>query len=129
MPRPAPSRARLLFTATCAAVGGALAWWHWRGLPLAILANITSALWLVAIFLPRAYLPVFRVLDGLVQGVLQAITWGLLGLVFVLVFVPGRLVLALRRSDPLDRHTSGRTSAWHDVPPRADSVKHFRAQY
>lgn len=129
MPNP-PSRARILLTATSAAVGGLLAWWHWRGPALAALAITTGALLLLAVFAPRAYAPVFRVLDLIVHGILQTITWTLLGLVFVIVFIPGHLVLALRRSDPLDRRpTTKRTTAWHEVRPSIDAAKHFRAQF
>jgi hypothetical protein len=126
-----PSRLRPTLTAAGAALGGALGWWHWGGPAWATAAIVTGALFGCALVLPRLYRPVFRVLDGIVHAFLQAFTWLLLGLVFLLVFVPGRLVLVLRRSDPLERAPRGTraTTAWHQPRPGTDPEKHFRAQF
>jgi len=124
-PRPLPSRLRLTLTAMSAAVGGVLAWHHWRGPWLATLAILTGALLLLALVWPRGYAPVFRVLDGAVHFLLQAITWLLLGAVFLVVFVPGRLVLAVRGRDPLESRTSG----WRETRKPSDIARHFRAQF
>jgi hypothetical protein len=130
-PQP-PRRSKVLLTAACAAVGGTLAWWHWRGPWLAGLAVLTGSLLIIAIFLPRLYAPVFAVLDGLVRVLLQAITWFILGVVFLLIFVPGRLLLALRRRDPLARRPDPAAATyWHIAtrPKSDDAATRFRAQY
>jgi len=127
----APPRTRTILTAAAAAIGGAVAWWHWRAPWATALALVTSSLLLVAVFAPRAYAPVYRVLDGIVRGLLQAITWLILGLVFALVFIPGRLVLLLRRRDPLQRSPDPSCATyWSEVAKTTrDSAAHFRAQF
>jgi hypothetical protein len=132
--KPAPKStlpARLILTAAATAIGGAVAWWHWRGAWTAMLAIVTGALLILAVAAPRAYLPVFRVLEGVVRGLLQSFTWLVLGLVFGLVFIPGRVVLALRRRDPLGRRPDpSRASYWQSVARSTKSaVAHFRAQF
>ncbi len=132
VPHPVPSRLRVLLTAAGAAIGGAVAGWHWRTPAAITLAILTGALLLLALFLPRVYAPVFRVLDGIVQALLQAVTWVLLGIVFALVFIPGRLVLRLRGRDPLDRARTNRKprpTAWHAPSPTRDPAERFRAQF
>jgi hypothetical protein len=126
-----PPRARTILTATAAAIGGTVAWWHWRSPWAAALACLTGALLVVALVAPRAYAPVYRGLDRIVRGLLQAFTWVVLGLVFALVFVPGRIVLTLRRHDPLHRRPDPAcASYWHDVTRAArDTAAHFRAQF
>jgi hypothetical protein len=127
MPSP---RIRMILTAAAAAIGGAVAWWHWRAPWTAALALVTSAQLLIAIAAPRAYAPIYRVLDGLVRGVLQAITWLLLGFVFAFVFVPGRIILALRGRDPLARRPDpALVTYWQDSRRPGDAAKHFRAQF
>lgn len=122
-----PSRARTLPTAVAAAIGGSLAWWHWRSPWFAALAVLTVVLLVLAVGWPRGYAPVYRVLDRGVQTFLQGVTWLLLGVVFLLVFVPGRLWLALRRHDPLARRSGA--STWREFRPRKDPASHFRAQF
>lgn len=120
----------MILTAACAAAGGALAWWHWRGPWFAALALVLASLLVLAIVLPRAYAPVFAVLDGLVRLILQAITWTLLALVFAVVFIPGRVLLALLRRDPLDQHGGAtQTTAWHAVRITRKPDARFRTQY
>jgi multidrug efflux pump subunit AcrB len=120
-----------LLTAASAAIGGALAWWHWRGPWLAAVAILTTTLLTIAVLLPRVYAPVFAFLDGLMRKLLQAFTWLILGCVFLLVFVPGRLVLALRRQDPLARRPEpARATYWHDIARTTrDTAAQFRTQY
>jgi hypothetical protein len=101
MPLSPVSRARLQATLACA---GTLALWAWRGglLPAA-LAGLAAALALLAWTSPVRYAPVQRALDRGVHLLLTALTWLLLGLVFLLVFAPLRALRAVTGKDALQR--------------------------
>lgn len=121
----------MILTAAAGAVGGTSAWWRWGGPELAALAILTGVLLVLALAVPRAYAPVFAALDGMVRAALQGLTWVVLGLGFLLVFVPGRALLAWRRRDPLARRPDpAATTYWNDVPTqRPDPERRFRTQY
>ena len=131
MSSPALPRARVILTAGAGAIGGAVAWWRWGGPWLAGLAIGTAVLLLLAIAMPRAYAPVFALLDGIVRTALQAFTWLVLGIVFVVVFIPGRVVLALRCHDPLQRRPDAKVpSYWCLVEKKTDDpAQRFRTQF
>lgn len=101
MPLSPVSRARLQATLACA---GTLALWAWRGglLPAA-LAGLAAALALLAWASPGRYAPVQRALDRGVHLLLTALTWLLLGLVYLLVFTPLRALRAVTGKDALQR--------------------------
>ena len=101
MPLAPVSRARLQATLACI---GTLVLWAWRGGQLpAALAGLAAALALLAWSSPARYVPVQHALDRGVHLLLTALTWFLLGLVFLLVFTPLRAVRALTGRDPLER--------------------------
>ena len=92
----------MLQTAVPVAVG---AFFHFKARVLAaeILYGV-GALMLVSGFLvPSLFNRIERLGQAFGRVVATAITWGLLAPFFYLVFVPGRLILALRGLDPMGR--------------------------
>lgn len=126
MPLAPIPRARLQATLACA---GTLALWAWRGglLPAA-LAGLAAALALLAWISPVRYAPVQRALDRGVHLLLTALTWLLLGLVYLLVFTPLRAMRALTGSDPLHRRFD-RSATSYLRPPVAGSSGRFDRQF
>ena len=114
MPLAPASRARLHASLAC---GVTLGLWYWRGglLPAAV-AGFAAALALLAWTSPARYAPVQRVLDRGVQLVLTALTWLILGVVWLLVFTPLRALRALTGNDPL-RRAFDRTAETYLQPP------------
>lgn len=81
-----------------AALAGAGVLFAWRGGPVAAAVLAIAALLAVLAWAsPRGYEPVQRALDRLVQWILTGVTWVLLSLVFIVIFVPGRLLLGRTR--------------------------------
>lgn len=116
-------------TAASAALGAALAWWHWGGLPLALLATAAGLLLLIAVVAPRIYQPVFKVLDRAVQGVLAAFTWFLLGLVYFGLFTPLGSLLRLFGRNPLGSSSErDSTTFWEPVKKPAGGRSPFLSQ-
>jgi hypothetical protein len=112
------------------AVGAAAFWWYrthaaWA----ATLLGVASLLWLLCLLAPRAYLPVQRVFDGFARAVLIAATWVLLALLFVAVFVPGRLLLFLRSRDPLMRRCDPTAATYWQPIPTSERDARFERQY
>jgi hypothetical protein len=107
---------------------GAYHWLHWHtsaGLFLLCLAG--SAL-LLALLAPRLWAPLGSAVERLIALLLRALTWLLLLLLFIAVFIPGRLLLLLLRRDPLQRRCEpGRPSYWEPLPAR--STRHFEQPY
>lgn len=101
--------------------------WHTRwSLGLFFLA---AAMFGVALALPRIWAPFQAVLDRLVRGVVVAVTWLLLGIVFAACFIPGRLVMAVLRRDPLCRmREPARDSYLNPLPPPGGRER-FRRQF
>lgn len=132
MPKPhsQPPRWRVLLTAASAAVGASFLWLHWGGPWLLALVVATVALFILALAAPSAYAPVHRALDGIVQALLQGFTWLVLGLVFVLMFAPGRLILLIRGRRLLSRNfRAGAQSYWQPIRPAADPSRRFTSQW
>lgn len=112
------TRARL--QATGAVIGTAAIWWWRGGLFPAALAGVAAALALVAWVSPAHYAPVQRAFDRVVHGVLAGLTWVLLGLVYFLVFTPGRILRDLRGRDPLARKPDPAAATYlRPLPPGA----------
>lgn len=112
-----PRRARL--QATMAAVG-ALALWIWlRGKGPAVAAGLAASLALLAWVSPPHYAPVQRVLDGIVGFILRAVTWLLLGLIYLGVFIPLRLWRRLTGQDPLQQKPDPSAASYLQPLPAA----------
>jgi len=118
MPLAPISRARLQATLACV---GACALFAWRGgVGPAIATGVTGTLALLAWFIPHGYAPVQLCLDRVLHFVLAAFTWVLLGLFYLLVFVPLRLWRGLIRHDPLRRRSDPKATTYlQPVPPAA----------
>jgi hypothetical protein len=120
---------RSLLGTACAVALTGLVWSRLRtswSLGFFLLALVLFALALGA---PRVFAPVQTAFDRFGRAVAAVLTVVLLGLVFALIFVPGRLLLALLRRDPLHRRPDpGRTSYWEPLPPAGD-VDRFRRQF
>lgn len=118
MPLAPRQKARLQATAACA--GGLFLWWRVGGVAAAGFAGLTAALALVAWTSPARYAPVQRVLDRVVHGVLAALTWMLLGFIYLAVFAPMRLWRRLRGIDPLHRQPDPTAASYLlPLPPTA----------
>jgi len=126
---PVPSRWRSVPGASLAAAAAAFWWWRAPSVWTLALVVATGALLLAAVVLPRVFAPVQAAFEWLATLVARGVTLLLLGLVFAFVFVPGRLVLALRRRDPLHRRREPeRTTYWTAVESPAESDR-FRHQF
>jgi hypothetical protein len=110
------TRSRLQATFACA---GAFSFFCWRGGPvLATAAGITASLALLAWFSPSGYAPVQRTLDRIVHAALTALTWILLGVVYLLLFTPIRLCRAMTGNDPLQRRADSTANTYlRPLPP------------
>lgn len=131
MPAPRPhSRTRNVITALAAAGGALAAWLRWGGPWLAALAGLMAVAAACALFWPRGFAPLQAALDRATAAVLRGLTYALLGLVFAVVFIPGRFVLACLGRDPLARgRAADGESYWrHARAPRAGSGR-FTAQF
>ncbi len=107
----------------------ALGWWRWRtpwslGLLLA-----AASLLALALLAPAAFAPVERQLQRFGRSVAIGFTWGVLALLFGLIFIPVGIVLRLTGRDPLLRRPDPRrTSYWEPLAPSA-GLAHFRRQF
>ncbi len=90
MPLAPSARARLHATAAC--VGGWLLWWRLEYPVILAVAVALTGLAALAWLRPRSYAPVQRVLDRVLHALLAGFSWAILALVFVLVFIPLRLL-------------------------------------
>ena len=112
------SRARL--QATLAWVGSGFLWYHRPSLITESVVIVATTLALLAWFLPTAYAPVQRVLDGASRALLTGLTWFLLGVVYFGLFTPLRLWRAISRNDPLRlRADSSATTYLQPLAPGA----------
>ncbi|HVZ64677.1 MAG TPA: hypothetical protein VG936_08915 [Lacunisphaera sp.] len=118
MPLAPHQKARLQATAACG--GGLLLWWRVGGVAAAGFAGLTAALALVAWTSPARYAPVQRALDRVIHGLLAALTWVLLGFIYLVVFAPMRLWRHLRGFDPLHRRPDLAAASYlQPLPPAA----------
>jgi hypothetical protein len=117
------TRARLQASLACI---GTLVIWRWRGgLVPAAIAGFAAALALLAWTSPARYAPVQRALDRGVQLFLTALTWFILGVVWLLVFTPLRAFRSLTGNDPL-RRTFDRTAETYLQPPTGTASRFDR---
>jgi hypothetical protein len=118
MPPPPPSRAR--WQTTAAFAGAALLGWRHPGAVTFGLAAVALALAALAWIAPDRYRPVQRLLDRATDALLAALTWVLLGLVYLGVFTPLRPIRRLLRRDPLGgRRAPAGESYLTPLPPGA----------
>lgn len=91
-----PPGGRSVLRAAAMMVGAGLLLWTTKASWALALTVATSVLLLLALLLPVAYAPFSRGLERLEKSTLQAFSWLVLGLLFVAIFIPGRLIIALR---------------------------------
>ena len=102
----APVRPRvgtvLIQTLIPAAVGAFL---HYKGKPVAsgVLFGIAAVLLVSGLLIPVVFNAIEKAGQALGRAVSMTLTWALLVPMFILVFVPGRLILIMRGLDPLCR--------------------------
>lgn len=107
----------------------ALGWLRWRTPWSLWLLILATALLALAVLAPRVFAPIQAVLERFGRLVAAAFTWLLLGAIFLLIFVPARLLLFILRRDPLQRKPDPRrTTYWEPLPP-STGPSHFRRQY
>lgn len=95
----------------------------------AFLCVLGAVLLVVGVLLPRLHSLIDRGMQIFGQWVGIALTWVLLTAMYWFVFVPGRLILRMRRMDPMAREF--RTPAvtyWHDRQAHTGE-EHFRRQF
>jgi len=122
-------RARPLLAPLLAVAFATAAWVRWETLWSLGILTVATLLLGLALLAPRTYAPIQTALTRLGRAIAVTLTWFLLGLVFLAIFIPGRLLLALRRRDPLQRRPDpARTTYWEPLPP-ATSPNRFEHQY
>lgn len=107
-------------------VGAGILFWKTGALWAVVLTFATGGLLALAVALPRTYAPVSGGLDRIQQAGLRAITWVLLAVVFVAIFIPGRLLFRRGRAGKFGRN--GRTDTYWETP-RALTKSSFDQQY
>lgn len=99
MPLAHANRAR--WQASLAVAGLAVLCWRIPGVVTTGLLVLGATLALVAWISPQAYAPVQRGFDALLRGLLVALTWTSLALVYFGLFTPLRVWRLLMHNDPL----------------------------
>jgi len=119
-------RARLQSTLAVAIACGLWFWLRgWFATGVLIVATTLAALAWAA---PRAHAPIQRILDRAARGLTIGVSWALLALTYVGLFVPLRVWRALTGSDPLGLRRDVRAESFLRPlpPPRRDR---FRRMY
>ena len=113
----------------CATALTLFGWLRWHS-PLSLgLLIVATTLLALALGAPRAFAPIQSAFDHFGRALTAVLTILVLGLVFALIFIPGRLVLTLLRRDPLHRRPDpARSTYWEPLPP-ASAVDRFRRQF
>ena len=120
------SRARL--QATLAVAGTSLFWWKHGGMVAAVIAIVAVLLALGAWTAPALYAPVQRGCDHVLKLLLAALTWLLLGLIYLTVFTPLHAWWRIRGRDPLQRRSDAQArTSLRALPPA--SAGHFDRQF
>jgi hypothetical protein len=120
------TRARLQATFACAGTL-VLLWWHGGARP-AIAAGFTASLAAVAWVSPGHYAPVQRVFDRGIHLFMAVITWVVLAVLYLGVFMPVRLWRALTKHDPLQRRRDAAVNTYLQPLPPA-SPRRFDRQF
>lgn len=121
-------RRRAVIQSAVAAVIGLLVMWKHRTAGLVVLA-IAAAVLAAGLFLPRVFLALERAMQALGKGVGAALTWILLVPFFYLCFLPGHLLMALLKKDPLRlTFPSDEPTYWDSRPHRMDA-EYFKRQF
>lgn len=128
VPEPAHRDWRAVAGSLLGALLGAHGWLARHSQAALVLFCCAGSVFLLSLLVPALWAPLGRAVNKLVALLLQALTWLLLLLLFVCLFIPGRLLLLLLRRDPLDRaFDPSRRSYWEPLPAR--HARRFERQY
>ena len=115
---PRPWRRAVIQAAVMGAVALFFYWKIEKRVAAWVVAGLAGFVLFSGLFVPRVFLGIDRVMRAFGRIVGIALTWVLLVPFFFLCFVPARLILWLRRSDPMNRaFPSGEATYW--VPHRS----------
>jgi drug/metabolite transporter (DMT)-like permease len=118
------SRARL--QSTLAVAGTLLFWWKHGGTIAAVIAVAAVLLALGAWVAPALYAPVQRGCDRVLKLLLAALTWVLLGLIYLTVFTPLHVWWKIRGRDPLQRRSDAQARTYLQPAPPAPAGRFDR---
>lgn len=122
------TRRKALVQFAVMAVVSSLLWLKFK--PVAIVAGSLAVFVLMTgLFVPRFFEAIDRVLSAFGKIVGMTLTWLLLTPFFLLVFAPGRMLLALRGKDPMQRQCpTDKKTYWTEYQNRP-GLEHYRKQY
>lgn len=110
-------------------VAAVLAFVFGHPIPALAVCALSAFVLISGLWLPRVFGAVESAGQRLAAAVSLGLTWGLLVPFYYVCFVPGALLLRMRRKDPMfRRYDSKSPSYWVHRPP-VDSTEHFRRQY
>jgi len=95
----------------------------------AMLLGVAAALTVCGFAFPRAFRNIERFGRTLSGWVAQGLTYGLLVPIFLLVFLPGRLILLALGRDPMRRRWRGRDATYWTPHADAPDTARYRKQY
>lgn len=127
-----PAKRALKALVQCAIMLAVAAWLAFRvhqPIPAGVLTALAVLIFICAVAFPRVFQAFERMVGRIAHGVGTAMTWLLLTPFFYLVFVPGRVFLALRGKDPLSlKFPTDKPTYW--VPWKPPPTKeHYKKQY
>jgi hypothetical protein len=124
-----PSRTASILRSGAMLLGSSLVWWRTHAEWATGLVGLAAILVVLALGFPRAYRPIGGVLEALERGVVKAVSWFLLGLVFFIIFVPGRVFAALSGRLLRFRSRSERKDTYWESPVTPASKDSFGKQF
>ena len=109
----------------------AFALYRWRGhvvLPMAVVA-IALTIGFCGLFVPPAFAAIDRFFLRFAQRIATVLTWFFLTPLFYLVFVPMRLGLKLKGSDPMERECPTEEPSYWRSRPRITRKNYYQSQH
>jgi len=94
-----------------------------------VVCVLATVVLLSGLFVPPVFAAIERFGAWLGKAVGLALTWILLVPFFVLCFIPGRLILAVRGVDPMQRKLNKDTKTYWTSTPRRSTPDYYRKQY
>lgn len=104
--------------------------WYFSGNASTILFVIAAVLFVLGLAAPRALEPLFSVWMKFADGLNWVMTRVLLGVVFLVFFVPVRVVRGLFGHDALQREWQPEAETyWEDAEPQSDNIEDYQRQF
>ena len=94
-----------------------------------IVVVIATAIAFCGFFIPPAYAAIERFFFAFGAKVAGVMTWILLVPVFYLVFLPARVILSLKRSDPMKRACPTDEATYWTTRPPIERENYYRSQH